>query len=271
MLASDFSEILDNLWSNNRLPYTSLIHMDICEAEIEIRSFFSRIMSPHTHVETDNNHDIIFLRISSNSQGQQQKNISIDNIREMQQEFANKPILSPYRFAVILGAEYLSVNSSNALLKILEDGPESTYFFIVTESPRNILPTIKSRSVEIFSSKMVLAHPKDLIDNLCKMLNPEVRFEDKEPIVTNYIAQIKNNHDHFIEVFIEALTNIILAKDLVGSQEYQDFQAYLEEKYTRESRLDFLEYATKTLSISKLHNLDIRQLWLTILSKFYHL
>jgi len=49
-------------------------------------------------------------------------------------------ILVPY-------AEQLNQSSSNALLKILEEPPERTYFLLAAPSPERVLPTIRSRSV----------------------------------------------------------------------------------------------------------------------------
>lgn len=49
------------------------------------------------------------------------------------------------RVALIYPAEALNAESSNALLKMLEEPPPGTVFLLVTENPDNLLPTIVSR------------------------------------------------------------------------------------------------------------------------------
>ncbi len=72
------------------------------------------------------------------------KNIDIKQIRSLidfcnKSSFNNKP-----RFILIDNIEFLNLNSSNALLKILEE-PNNNIYFILINNGKNILPTIKSR------------------------------------------------------------------------------------------------------------------------------
>ena len=72
------------------------------------------------------------------------KNIEIDQIRELigfcnKSSFNDKP-----RFVIIDDIEYLNLNSSNALLKILEEPNNGIYFILINNSSK-ILSTIKSR------------------------------------------------------------------------------------------------------------------------------
>ena len=50
------------------------------------------------------------------------------------------------RAVLIEDAHLLNPASANALLKVLEDPPEKTYFFLTTVGSRSVLPTIRSRS-----------------------------------------------------------------------------------------------------------------------------
>ena len=49
---------------------------------------------------------------------------------------------------MIDNAEYLNINSSNALLKALEEPNNNTFFFIINNNSKKILNTIKSRCIE---------------------------------------------------------------------------------------------------------------------------
>jgi DNA polymerase III subunit delta' len=72
------------------------------------------------------------------------KNIEINQIRQLitymnKSSFNDKP-----RFILIDNIEFLNINSTNALLKILEE-PNSNVFFILINNNKNILSTLSSR------------------------------------------------------------------------------------------------------------------------------
>ncbi|HEY9690569.1 MAG TPA: hypothetical protein V6D15_00005 [Oculatellaceae cyanobacterium] len=70
--------------------------------------------------------------------------IRIDQVREITQFTANKPLLSNRKIVVIENAETLHPSAANALLKTLES-PNSTLMILLTSSPEKLLPTIVSR------------------------------------------------------------------------------------------------------------------------------
>ena len=47
--------------------------------------------------------------------------------------------------AIVDRADDLTISAANALLKILEEPPERTLFFLLSEHPNRLLPTIRSR------------------------------------------------------------------------------------------------------------------------------
>jgi DNA polymerase-3 subunit delta' len=53
--------------------------------------------------------------------------------------------MSAWRVAVIDSADDLEKSAANALLKILEEPPPNTIFFLVSHAPGKLLPTIRSR------------------------------------------------------------------------------------------------------------------------------
>ncbi|PWU14021.1 MAG: hypothetical protein C5B49_13825, partial [Bdellovibrio sp.] len=53
------------------------------------------------------------------------------------------------RVVIFENAEGLNPQASNALLKILEEPPPQSYFFLIARSPRHVLPTVRSRAVHI--------------------------------------------------------------------------------------------------------------------------
>ena len=75
----------------------------------------------------------------------EKKNIEINQIREMI-NYHNKSSFSDMpKFILIDNVENLNKNSTNALLKILEEPNENTFFILVYDNSKNILSTLKSR------------------------------------------------------------------------------------------------------------------------------
>jgi DNA polymerase III subunit delta' len=73
------------------------------------------------------------------------RSIRVDQVRDLNRRFATHPTFSSRRIVIIDGAEYLEVEASNALLKMLEEPPLGTVFILVTHTPGRLLPTIRSR------------------------------------------------------------------------------------------------------------------------------
>jgi len=73
---------------------------------------------------------------------EEKKNIEINQIREMitytnKSTFNKKP-----RFILIDNIENLNKNSTNALLKIIEEPNENTFFILIHNNNKKILPTL---------------------------------------------------------------------------------------------------------------------------------
>lgn len=76
---------------------------------------------------------------------QVKRNITVDQVRAMQQRLTTRPTLGRRRAIVIDPADDLEKGAANALLKSLEEPPTGTYFLLVTHRPGRLLPTIRSR------------------------------------------------------------------------------------------------------------------------------
>ena len=73
------------------------------------------------------------------------RNISVDQVRSLGGFLSVTPSLSPWRAIVIDAADDLEGSAANALLKMLEEPPANTLFFLVSHAPGRLLPTIRSR------------------------------------------------------------------------------------------------------------------------------
>jgi DNA polymerase-3 subunit delta' len=73
------------------------------------------------------------------------RDITVKQIRELGEFMGMTAALSPWRVAVIDSMDELNKEASNALLKMLEEPPTNTLFFLVSHAPGRLLPTIRSR------------------------------------------------------------------------------------------------------------------------------
>jgi DNA polymerase-3 subunit delta' len=73
------------------------------------------------------------------------RDIIVAQIRELGEFMSLTPALSPWRVVVIDTVDELEASGANALLKILEEPPANTLFFLVSHAPGRLLPTIRSR------------------------------------------------------------------------------------------------------------------------------
>lgn len=73
------------------------------------------------------------------------RNITVDQVRSLSELFDLTPALSPWRVVVIDSIDDLEKSAANALLKMLEEPPANTIFFLISHAPGRLLPTIRSR------------------------------------------------------------------------------------------------------------------------------
>ena len=77
------------------------------------------------------------------------KNIKIDQIRYLQEQIAEKPIVSSRKVYIINNSDAMTVEAQNCLLKTLEEPPEYAIIILVLANENKLLNTIKSRCTKI--------------------------------------------------------------------------------------------------------------------------
>ncbi len=75
--------------------------------------------------------------------------IDIEQVRDCINFFNHTPAISGYKVCIIDSIEDMNNNSSNAILKILEEPPINSVFFIISHNPESLMPTIKSRCIDL--------------------------------------------------------------------------------------------------------------------------
>ena len=97
-------------------------------------------------VEAGSHPDLRWLeRLVNDKTDNLARNITVDQVRSLGDLFDLTPALSPWRAVVIDSIDDLEKSAANALLKMLEEPPADTIFFLVSHAPGRLLPTIRSR------------------------------------------------------------------------------------------------------------------------------
>ena len=77
------------------------------------------------------------------------KNVAVDIVRQARSDVFIRPNEGRKKVYIIPRGQDLGAPSQNALLKILEEPPEYAVFLILTTSAEKLLPTIRSRAVQL--------------------------------------------------------------------------------------------------------------------------
>ena len=160
--------------------------------------------------EINNNTHPNFFLIENNAT---EKEIKIEKIRNLL-KFLNK---STYRrdlkIILIDNVENLNLNSSNALLKSIEEPSENTFFFLIHNSSHKVLDTITSRCTK-FKFFFTYEQKKNIFYNLIQEYGNSIKIKKNDDIfnfetpgnVIKYHTYLKNentetNDEKLSEIF----------------------------------------------------------------------
>ena len=158
-----YLEKFETLYKNNNLPTKILLSgKKGIGKSILAEKFLYKIFNCNNDYELIKNksHPNV-LYINKNND---KKNIEIDQIREIIKFINQSSFNDKSRFIILDDVEYLNINSSNALLKNLEEPNENVFFILIFNSEKFLLETIKSRCIE-FKLSISNENTKLIVDN----------------------------------------------------------------------------------------------------------
>jgi DNA polymerase-3 subunit delta' len=89
--------------------------------------------------------DVLVIGIAQNEEEVEAKLIGIDQIKDVQHAASLPPFEGRHKVFIIDGAELLSTDAANCLLKTLEEPEAKVTFILLTTNDRLVLPTVVSR------------------------------------------------------------------------------------------------------------------------------
>lgn len=76
---------------------------------------------------------------------EEKSELDVDTIRNLNKQLGMKPVSGKYRIAILVDADLLNANSSNAFLKTLEEPGPGSILILIDSTPDNQLETVVSR------------------------------------------------------------------------------------------------------------------------------
>lgn len=148
--------------------------------------------------------------------------IKIENIRDLKSNLLKSNISNKERFIILDDIEKFNKNSLNALLKIVEEPPENSFFIFINNKTKSLIETIYSRSLEI---KITLTEQMrvKIIESLIKKANLDIFIDYKTSNLTpgNFLIfneiskQYKiDNNENYLKNFQILVTQYKKTKDI---------------------------------------------------------
>ncbi|PKM50950.1 MAG: hypothetical protein CVV01_00110, partial [Firmicutes bacterium HGW-Firmicutes-6] len=165
--------------------------------------------------------------------------IKINQVREMISELSIKPYSGNWRINIIDGAERMTPEAQNSLLKSLEEPLSYNIFILITSQTQSILPTIRSRCQSYHFQPLSMVDTEAIIFGETEFDNTAVaeavRASGGSPGMALYLlnnSEIQKERTHYLrelysllkgdEIKVFTLAEV-LSKDKATSQEILEF------------------------------------------------
>lgn len=153
------------------------------------------------------------------------QSISIEEVRNLKKHIFQKPVHLPAKIIIFKKAHKLTIEAQNALLKILEEPPEGAILILESENKENILPTIRSRVIEVKAEKRLKTYDsfylerslQDLFENLPQIEDYQEWLDNQIAIAHKKIIENSKNSKQTPKPIIQALDACIATKKLVSA------------------------------------------------------
>ena len=220
MITSKIKTFLDRLAASPKRPNSFLFSGADGEEKIEAAFYFIQKISRKAadgeflkRIKEGIHPDVVILEpeIVEDKKGRiREKEIVIEQIRGARERLKYFPYELREKFCIIKKAHRMNAESSNALLKILEEPTASTFFILLADDVESVLPTIASRCAVLRFPEINLLEPKE--ENrarLREILRQDIheKFDFAEKISKNRNEAIETLKD-WESVLSEGLRNL---------------------------------------------------------------
>ena len=141
------------------------------------------------------------------------ENIKIDQIRKLLLFLNKSTYYKSVKIVLLDNAEYLNINSSNALLKAIEEPSQDTYFFIINNDSQKIMNTIKSRCID-FVINFNFLEKKNIFNKISQTYSlnftesdlDSFLYFDTQGNLLKYLSILKNSNFKISEDYLSCIS-----------------------------------------------------------------
>lgn len=221
----------------------------VCDDRIEL--FREKILE-NPYLELDAWNDMV-------SDGKKTSVIYEQESAEILRKLSFKPYQGSKKVMIIWGVDRMNAESSNKILKILEEPTPDTVFLLITNNEDRILKTVLSRCQR-------LAVPIIDAENMRQALNEKysVQKEEEEFLIHNamgswskLVTLLKGNEEnkHYFEMFVRMMRNS-WSIDIKAIRQWADEISAL----NRDAQRRFLQYAQRQIRENFILRINLPQL-----------
>ena len=174
------------------------------------------------------------------------KSIGIDVMRDMIAQVGVKSFEAGTKAILIPQAELMTPQAQNCLLKTLEEPPEDTVFFLITEQPGSLLPTIVSRC------RVIRFHPlsaQDCEKRLIALGQSAQAARQKARMAEGCVGQALDIDDERLELMrsvTQAAFSVRRPADVLPA-----VNQYKDDKERHKQIMDLLESAVRDITLAQ--------------------
>ena len=153
-----------------------------------------------------NNPDFLCIEPDGNS-------IKIEQIRNLQKEIQEKPIISNTKVYIIDDADLMTKEAQNCLLKTLEEPPKFAVIILIGSNENAFLPTIKSRCMILHFNRLSDSEIETYLKEQYNKLNVSQSMLDIAGGSIGRAINLKDKQEQYSKV--EEIINNLDKKDLI--------------------------------------------------------
>jgi DNA polymerase III subunit delta' len=197
--------------------------------------------------------------------GRFRQEITIDDVRRVGRLTGSTAATGGSRIIVVDAADDLNRNAANALLKNLEEPPQKTFYFLITQNLGSLLPTIRSRCRVVNLPTLSIDEVQDVLVQLgvhspssteiaaisggsvrqAITLEREGGLDISQALQTLFASQVLKSSD------VSALASLATAKD--AASRYSFIMDSVEQIIAERAKSDVKSLPAKATQLAELH------------------
>lgn len=151
----------------------------------------------------DGNYEDLYWIEPQGRKGSTAVSIKAETIRDLQGDLAMRPTGGMRNTAVLDGADTMTVQAQNILLKTLEEPPVGTVILLLSENSQNLLPTINSRCMHIRLAELSVDPDNEMMQFAGEILAMAARKDFFFEICSRIDEKVKDRRsaERFLDAF----------------------------------------------------------------------